>query len=307
MTTESYDIIIVGGGPGGLVAAQYGARAKMSVLVIEKMAPGGQLINTQDVDNYPGFPEGISGPELAKNLDDQAKKFGAELKVGSVSDIDVSGDDKKITLESGESYSARGIIIATGASPRELNVPGERELRGKGVSYCATCDGAFFQGKEVAVVGGGDSALEEALFLTRIVDKVTIIHRRDEFRGVKYLQDKIFANDKIEVKFDTVAREIQGDPMLNKLVLENVKTGEVEELDCQGVFIYVGADPNTGFLEGKIELNKKSYIITDEEMKTNVDGVYAVGDVRQKTLRQVVTAMSDGATAAFNLEKAQTL
>ncbi|UMZ72750.1 thioredoxin-disulfide reductase [Natranaerofaba carboxydovora] len=307
MENQNYDMIIIGGGPGGLVAALYGARARMNVLLIEKMAPGGQLINTQHVDNYPGFPEGTTGPDLAKKLDEQAKKFGAHLKMGTVKDLNLSGNLKEVMLESGENYTAKGIVVATGASPRELKVPGEQVFTGRGVSYCATCDGAFFKDKEVVVVGGGDSALEEALFLTRFAKKVTLVHRRDQLRGVKYLQEKVFSNEQIEVKLDTVIKEIKGNALVENVLLENVKTQEQQELSCNGVFIYVGVNPNTEFLEGKVNLDDNGYILTDEEMRTNVNGVYAVGDVRQKTLRQVVTAMSDGATAAFDLEKKLTI
>ena len=301
--TNIYDMIVIGGGPGGLVSAIYGARSRMNVLVLEKMAPGGQIINTQDIDNYPGFPEGITGPELAQNLHKQAKKFGAQFKTGTVKELNLSKDKKDVILENEEKYSSKGIVIATGASPRQLEVPGEKEFAGKGVSYCATCDGAFFQDKDVVVVGGGDSALEEAVFLTRFANKVYIIHRRNEFRGVKYLEEKVLTHKKIEVIFDSIVKEIKGETLLDGIILENVKTGEQKTLDCNGVFIYIGVNPNTEFLQEKVYLDKNGYIITNENMETNIEKVYAAGDIRHKTLRQIVTAMSDGAIAAFNLEK----
>ena len=303
MTEKIHDMIVIGGGPGGLVSALYGARAKMDVLVIEEMSPGGQIINTQDVDNYPGFPEGITGPELAQKLDQQVKKFGGQIKTGSVKEMNFEGETKEVILQNNEKYYSKGIVIATGASPRELDIPGEKTFTGRGVSYCATCDGAFFQDKDVAVIGGGDSALEEALFLTRFAGKVYIVHRRDEFRGVKYLQDKVFADEKIEVIFDSIPKEVKGETLVEGLLIENKKTGEEKNLECNGVFVYIGVDPNTEFLSGQLNLDENGYIITDEEMRTNIDRVYAVGDVRKKQLRQVITAMADGAKAAFDLEK----
>ncbi len=300
-TEQVYDVAIIGSGPGGLTAAIYASRAGLNVVIIEQMAPGGQLLNTEDVDNFPGFPSGITGVELAQKLDQQARKFGVEIKTGEVVETDFSGSVKAIITRKDE-FKAKTVIIATGESPRWLNAPGEQEFQGKGVSYCAICDGAFFKNKQVAVVGGGDSAVESAIYLSRLANHVTLIHRRDRLRAVDYLQKKAADCENIEIKYDTVVKELKGEKMLGSLLLENVKTLEQEQMDCQGVFVYIGAIPNTGFLSADLEL-ENGYLVTNENMETNVEGVFAIGDVRRKTLRQVVTATSDGAIAAFHAEK----
>ena len=300
-TEQVYDVAIIGSGPGGLTAAIYASRAGLNVVIIEQMAPGGQLLNTEDVDNFPGFPSGITGVELAQKLDQQARKFGVEIKTGEVVETDFSGSVKAIITRKDE-FKAKTVIIATGESPRWLNAPGEQEFQGKGVSYCAICDGAFFKNKQVAVVGGGDSAVESAIYLSRLANHVTLIHRRDRLRAVDYLQKKAAACENIEIKYETVVKELKGEKMLGSLLLENVKTLEQEQMDCQGVFVYIGAIPNTGFLSADLEL-ENGYLVTNENMETNVEGVFAIGDVRRKTLRQVVTATSDGAIAAFHAEK----
>ncbi len=292
-----YDTLIIGGGPGGLTAGLYAARAGLSVALLEKGLPGGQISTTFRVENYPGFPEGIGGPELGSVIEQQAAHFGVQIVLTEVTGVELGGQIKLVGATNGD-YRGWTVIVATGANPAALNVPGEEQLRGKGVSYCATCDGAFFRGKDVAVVGGGDAAVEEALFLTRLARKVTIVHRRDALRATKVAQDRAFADPKIEFRWDTVVDEILGQDEVRGLALRNVKTGARSELAVEGVFIYVGMRPNTQFLGGQLAMDAQGYIITNEEMETNVPGVFAVGDVRRKRLRQVVTAVADGAIAA---------
>jgi len=292
-----YDTLIIGGGPGGLTAGLYAARAGLSVVLLEKGLPGGQISTTFRVENYPGFPEGIGGPELGSVIEQQAAHFGVPIVLTEVTGVELGGQIKTVRATNGD-YRGRTVIVATGANPAALNVPGEERLRGRGVSYCATCDGAFFRGKDVAVVGGGDAAVEEALFLTRLARKVTIVHRRDALRAAKVAQDRAFADPKIEFRWDTVVDEILGQDEVRGLALRNVKTGARSELAVEGVFIYVGMRPNTQFLGGQLALDAEGYIIANEEMETNVPGVFAVGDVRRKRLRQVVTAVADGAIAA---------
>ncbi len=296
-----YDVVIIGAGPGGLTAAIYAGRAGLDVLVIEKMAPGGQLFNTEAVDNVPGFPDGITGVELAQKLEQQAKKFNAQFKMAEV--INVTLDRTEKIIETKETtYTAKSVVISTGERPRELSVPGEQRLRGKGVSYCATCDGAFFKNQDVVVVGGGDSAVEEALFLTKLCSSVTLIHRRDQLRAGNYWKKKAKESDLLKFKLNKVVKEIHGDKKVSSVTLTDVKTGAEEQLNCNGVFVFAGSIPNTKLFEDTLQLDK-GYVITDNDMKTNLEGVYAVGDVRDKPLRQVVTAMSDGAIAAYSIEK----
>ncbi len=291
-----YDVVIAGAGPAGMTAAVYTARANMSTLMLERGMPGGQMANTEDIENYPGF-ESILGPDLSNKMFEHAKKFGAEYAYGDISEI-VDGYPYKTVKAGNKEYLAKSIIIATGAEHRELGVLGEREFSGRGVSYCAVCDGAFFRGKELVVVGGGDSAVEEALFLTRFAAKVTIVHRRDQFRAQKIIQNRAFDHPKIEVIWDTVLKEIKGETKVGSVLLENAKTGEQQEFPCEGVFIYVGMDPLTKpFLEMGIT-NEEGYLLTDEKMKTEIPGIFAAGDVREKLLRQVVTATGDGSIAA---------
>jgi thioredoxin reductase (NADPH) len=292
-----YDTLIIGGGPGGLTAGLYAARAGLRVVLLEKGLPGGQISTTFRVENYPGFPEGIGGPELGSIIEQQAAHFGVPIVLTEVTGVELGGQIKTVRATNGD-YRGRTVIVATGANPAALNVPGEERLRGRGVSYCATCDGAFFRGKDVAVVGGGDAAVEEALFLTRLARKVTIVHRRDALRAAKVAQDRAFADPKIEFRWDTVVDEILGQDEVRGLALRNVKTGARSELAVEGVFIYVGMRPNTQFLGGQLALDAEGYIIANEEMETNVPVVFAVGDVRRKRLRQVVTAVADGAIAA---------
>ncbi|MCG0277380.1 MAG: thioredoxin-disulfide reductase [Thermanaeromonas sp.] len=298
----TYDLIIIGGGPAGLTAGLYGARGGLHTLIIERGAPGGQAGQTDRIENYPGFPEGISGLDLAFKFTEQAQKYGARLEMGTVEKVDFSGEIKRVWTGEGE-YTGRAVIIATGASPRPLDVPGEEALRGKGVSYCATCDGAFFRGKKVAVVGGGDSAVEEALFLTRFADQVSIIHRRDKLRAIKVLQQRAQENPKINFYWNTVVEAILGESKVEALRLKNVASGDTWEEPFDGVFIFIGLKPNTEFLGNTIALDENGYIITREDLSTSSPGVFAAGDVRSKAFRQVTTAVGDGAAAAMAAQK----
>lgn len=296
-----YDTIIIGGGPGGLSAGLYAARSKMDTLLIERGKFGGQTATTDELENYPGSIEDCTGPSLIERMRKQAEEFGTKFAKDEITEVDFSGKIKKIVGKK-ETYEAKTIIIATGAYPRLAGFKNELELRGKGVSYCATCDADFFTELDVAVIGGGDSALTESIYLTKFAENVTIIHRRDQFRGAKSIQDKVLSNPKIKIIYDSVVDEAKGDEILEGLVLRNVKTGEVSDLKVDGCFVFVGYLPITELFTGKINLDETGYIITDEEMRTNVPGVFAAGDVRQKSLRQVITAAADGAIAATNAE-----
>jgi len=302
MSEELYDVVIIGGGPAGLTAAIYNGRALLKTLVIEKMMIGGQATITHQIDNYPGFPDGVTGPELMELFEKQAKRFGAEFKSTTVKKISTEGNIKILDTD-GEPIRTKTVIIATGAQPRRLGIPGEEKLIGKGVSYCATCDGAFFRDAEVAVIGGGDSAVKEAIFLTKFAGKVYVIHRRDELRAEKITAKQAFENEKIEFIWDTVVEEITGDFAVKSLKLKNVKDGSASELPVEGAFIYVGMIPNTDFLNGFVELDDKAYIVAGHNTHTNVQGVFAAGDVRQKMARQVATAVGDGASAAMAAEE----
>lgn len=295
-----YDVIIAGAGPAGMTAAVYTSRANMSTLMIERGIPGGQMANTEDIENYPGF-ESILGPELSTKMFEHAKKFGAEYQYGDIKEI-VDGYPYKTVKVGDKEYKAKSVIIATGAEHRELGVPGEKEFSGRGVSYCAVCDGAFFRGKELVVVGGGDSAVEEGVFLTRFATKVTIIHRRDELRAQKILQKRAFENEKVDFIWDTEVKEIRGEGVVKSVLLHNKKTGEETEFKTDGVFIYVGMDPLSSAAKNLGITNEAGYIETDERMATRVPGIFAAGDVREKTLRQVVTATGDGAQAALSAQ-----
>lgn len=297
-----YDIIIIGSGPAGLSAAIYGQRARLSVLVIEKQPmSGGQIINTYDVDNYPGLP-GISGFELATKMRAHADALGAKFVTEEVRSVELSGEEKVICTDAGE-YRAKTVVIATGAVHRKLSVPGEEALLGMGVSYCATCDGAFFRGKETAVVGGGDVALEDALFLARACSHVYVIHRRNEFRGAKVLQERVLAAENITVLWDTVVDEICGKEQVEALSLENKKTGGKQKLPVQGVFVAVGIVPNTELFRGALKMDEAGYICAGEDGATSLPGVFAAGDARTKQLRQIVTAAADGANAITSIER----
>ncbi|MBI9031831.1 thioredoxin-disulfide reductase [bacterium] len=301
---KSYDVIIVGGGPAGLSAAIYAARGNLSTAVFEKALIGGQINVTYEVENYPGIPEVLSGFELSDRIKQQADKFGPEFIEEEIIKIDFASTNgvKKVYTDDNE-YLAKTIIIASGAQPRYLNCPGEQEFIGKGVSYCATCDGALYRNKVVAVIGGGDSAVEEGMFLTKFASKVYVIHRRDELRAVKSIQDRAFKNEKMVFIWDSVVEEVQGENFVKNLVLKNLKTEEKQDLPVDGVFVYVGILPNNELLKKDITLDKSGFVITNEIMETNISGVYAIGDLRNTPLRQVITACSDGAIAAFYAEK----
>ncbi len=300
----TYDVIILGAGPAGLSAALYAGRACLKTLLIEKAMPGGQITLTDEIENYPGqLLEGESGFSLTERMSQQADRFGVERAYDEITAIDLTGEEKVLTGASGE-YRAKSVIIATGAHPKPIGCENEAAFTGRGISFCATCDGAFFRGLEVYVVGGGDSAVEEAIYLTRFARKVTIIHRRDQLRAVKGIQEKAFANEKISFLWNTVVEQVNGDTALNEMTVRNVVTGERsviragEEDGMFGLFGFVGYAPNTTLFEGMVEM-ERGYIITDEDMHTSVPGVFAAGDVRRKSLRQVITAASDGAIAAM--------
>lgn len=303
-----YDVVIIGAGPAGLAAGLYAARAKMKTLILEKDKAGGQIVTTNEVANYPGSVEHATGPSLIARMVQQTEEFGAERKKDTVVDVDFTGKIKVVKGEAGE-YHAKAVIIANGATPKPIGCPGEKELTGKGVSYCATCDADFFTDLEVFVIGGGDSAVEEAMYLTKFARKVTIVHRRDELRAAKSIQEKAFKNPKIEFLWDSTVEEIKGDGVVESIVFKNKKTGEITEYQASeddgtfGVFPFIGYQPLSGIYKGKIELDPAGYIPTDADMKTNVEGVFAAGDIRVKSLRQVVTATADGAIAAVQAEK----
>ncbi|WP_249414115.1 thioredoxin-disulfide reductase [Alteribacter keqinensis] len=292
-----YDVVIIGAGPAGMTAAVYTSRANLSTVMIERGMPGGQMANTEDVENYPGY-DSILGPDLSNKMFEHSKKFGAEYKYGDVKEIIDGKEYKRIVLGNGE-IKTRAIIIATGAKYKALGVDGEKELSGRGVSYCAVCDGAFFKNKELVVVGGGDSAVEEAVYLTRFASKVTVVHRRDKLRAQKILQDRAFANDKIDFIWDTVVKEINDkDGKVGSVTLVSTKDGSEREFKTDGVFIYIGMLPiNEPFKDLGIT-NEDGYVETNDEMETKIPGIYAAGDVREKTLRQIVTATGDGSIAA---------
>lgn len=298
---QEYDIIIVGGGPAALSAGLYAARSKAKTLILEKSKWGGQAASTQELENYPGSIEQPTGPEIIARMKKQAEEFGAETRVEPVTKLDLEGDIKTVITDKGE-YKAKTVIVATGAKPRLIGIPGELELVGKGVSYCATCDADFFTDLTVVVIGGGDSAIQEAIYLTKFAEKVTVIHRRDELRAAKTLQDKAFANEKIEFIWDSVPEEIIGDGIVEKIKIKNKKTGEVSEVETDGVFIFVGYNPVSDLVKDLVETDKRGYITTDDETRTSIEGVFAAGDVRKKMLRQVVTAAADGAIAAVSAE-----
>lgn len=302
-----YDVIIIGAGPAGLAAGLYAGRARLRTLIVESDKEGGQIVQTAEIENYPGSLAEESGPTLIERMSAQADQFGAEKVLDTIVDLTLDGSEKKLVGKK-DTYVGKTVIIATGAVPTVIGCPGEKEFTGKGVSYCATCDAAFFEDFEVYVVGGGDAAVEEALYLTKFARKVTIIHRRDALRAAKSIQEKAFANDKIAFLWDSVVKELKGDGLLESMVIENVKTGEQTEIIADeedgifGVFVFIGFKPATALFQGTIAM-ENGYILTDADMKTDVEGVFAAGDVRAKSLRQVVTAAADGAIAAVQAGK----
>ncbi|HHV38816.1 MAG TPA: thioredoxin-disulfide reductase [Tepidimicrobium sp.] len=302
-----YDVVILGAGPAGLAAGLYASRARLKTLILEKEKAGGQIATTDEVANYPGSIENATGPSLIERMVEQVDEFGAERKIDTVKEVQLEGETKVVKGEK-EEYKAKTVVIATGAIPRPIGCPGEADLVGRGVSYCATCDAAFFEDMEVYVVGGGDTAVEEGMYLSKFARKVTIIHRRDELRAAKSIQEKAFANEKMAFMWDSVVTEIKGDGIVESMIVENVKTGEKTEIVADeddgtfGIFPFIGFVPATEIFEGIVNM-EGGYILTDEDMKTNVPGVFAAGDVRVKSLRQVVTATADGAIAAVQAGK----
>ena len=295
---KSYDVIIIGGGPAGLTAGIYTTRLGLNTLLIEKLLPGGQAILTDLIENYPGFPDTISGPQLMQNIQKQAVNFGLKIVSEEVKGI-TKKNNKHIVKTDQKEHEAFAVIIATGAQPQKLNIPGENLFISKGVSYCGTCDGPLFRGKEIVVIGGGDAAIEEALFLTKFAKKVTVIHRRNELRSAKILQERAFTNKKIDFIWNSVPEEIMGEKKVERIQIKNVKTNQTQIINTDGVFIFIGTKPDTEFIKEIVKRDEEGYIITDENMLSSCEGIYACGDVRRKLLRQVVTACGEGATAGF--------
>ncbi len=305
--SEVYDVIILGGGPAGLAAGLYAGRARLNTLMIEKEKEGGLIIQTEEVENYPGSSEGETGPSLIQKMIDQVDRFKTKRVLDTIHEVDLTSTIKVLKGNKDE-YRAKSVIVSTGARPRLIGCPGEKAFIGKGVSYCATCDAAFFEGLEVFVVGGGDTAVEEAIFVSKFARKVHIIHRRDELRAAKSIQEKAFANEKIDFIWDSEVVEIKGQGLVNEIVIRNRKTEKLTEYKAEeadgimGVFVFIGYDPITELFEGILDM-ENHYLVTDEDMHTNIPGVFAAGDVRRKSLRQVVTATADGAIAAVQAEK----
>jgi thioredoxin reductase (NADPH) len=296
-----YDVMVIGGGGAGLTAALYTSRADLSTVLFEKMVSGGQIASTDLVENYPGFPDGVLGSEIAQKMEAQAVRYGTQMAYEEVKSLSRKGDVFE-AVSSEANYTARSVILAMGASFRLLGVPNEREFTGKGVSYCATCDGAFFKGKKVVAVGGGDSALQEGLFLTRFAERVTIIHRRDTLRASPILQGRAKKDPKIEFIWDTVIDKIEGDKKVSAVFLRNVKTGQIREFPADGVFVFIGHDPNSGLAKGLVTLDEKGYIVTNKTLEASVPGVFAAGEVRQGAVRQLVAACGEGCAAALAVQ-----
>jgi len=299
---EKYDVVIIGGGPAGLTAGLYASRAKLNSLLIEKGLVGGQIANAERVENYPGFPAGINGLELGQLMHQQATKYGLKTLLAEVTGIELQERQKVIRTTEGD-FIATAVIIAGGSERQKLGVPGEEEFTGKGVSYCATCDAAFFREQPVAVAGGGNAAITEALHLTKFASRVTVIHRRDQLRASRILQEKAFSQPKIEFRWNSIIEKIEGGDLVKKIRLRQVKTGEESALEVAGIFIAIGLKPNTNYLKGILPLDATGLIITDEKMETKIPGIFAAGDIRYNSARQVITAAGDGATAAIYAEK----
>ncbi|WP_457628952.1 thioredoxin-disulfide reductase [Oceanithermus sp.] len=299
---QDYDVIIIGGGPAGLTAGIYAGRGGLKTVILEKGLPGGQIAQTDEVENYPGFPEGITGPELANRMAEQARKFGAEVVMDEVQGLE-KADEGFLVKGFERNYRAKSVIIATGANPRKLGVPGEDKFYGRGVSTCATCDGFFYRDKEVVVVGGGDAAVEEGIFLTKFASKVTIIHRRDELRANKVAQQRAFANPKIEFLFSHIVTEVLGDEHVTGVKVKNLKTNEEYVYPTDGVFVFVGSVPNTEFLKGVVELRPDGYVAVTDEIHTSVPGIFAAGDVADPIYKQLATSVGAGTRAAMTAEK----
>ena len=295
---RNFDVILIGGGCAALASAIYTCRAELKTLILERKYVGGQVVVTTDVDNYPGFPEGIQGPELTSRMEKQALRFGTEIRNEEVSKINVNGFNKTVTTDSGV-YEAPIVILAMGADPRKLEVPGEAEFTGKGVSYCGTCDGPFYRDKEVVVAGGGNSAITEAIYITRFVKKLTIIHRRETLRAEKILQNEAMENPKIDFIWNSVIKTISGKEKVEEVVISNIENNKEKILPCGGVFVFVGNQPNTGFLGDMFSIDAGSHIETNKDMETSIEGIFAIGDVRKYSYRQIATAVGEGVTAAI--------
>ncbi|NCP01830.1 MAG: thioredoxin-disulfide reductase [Deltaproteobacteria bacterium] len=303
MNDRDYDIIIIGGGPAGMTAGLYASRAELKTLLVEKMIMGGQMMTATLVENWPGYPGGINGPDLMARFQEHCVEFGLETMTGEVEKIEDLGALKRLTIE-GKDYQCQALIIATGANPRKLGIEGEEGLVGRGVSYCATCDGAFFRNQTIAVIGGGDTAAEEALFLTRFANKVYLVHRRDELRTTKILQNRVFSNEKIEMVWDSVVSGLSSDNSgLTSIQVKNLKTGDERKLEAVGMFVAIGVNPVTTFLNGVVAQDDSGYIKAGENTHTSVSGIFAAGDCRTNILKQVSTAVGDGAVAATQAEK----
>ena len=303
MSKVNYDVVIIGGGPAGMTAGLYASRAKLKTLLIEKGVMGGQMMTTTIIENWPGYPGGIGGPELMMKFQEHCVEFGLETDYGTVEEIIDNGNTKSIIID-GKEITSKTIIIATGAIPRKLGIDGEQPLVGRGISYCATCDGAFFRNVPIAVIGGGDTAVEEAIFLTRFASKVILVHRRDELRATKILQERALENDKIEVAWDSVVDSFESNNMgLSGAILKNTKTGETRKIEIEGMFVAVGVTPTTEFVRDLVDVTEDGYIIAGEDTKTSIAGIFSAGDNRTTVLRQVSTAVGDGAVAAIMAER----
>lgn len=302
MANKSFDVIVIGGGPGGYTAALYAARANLSTLVLEKFSPGGQMATTDIVENYPGFSEGINGFDLAMQMKQGAERFGVKTRMREVKSVDLASNPKLVYTKK-DVFEAKTVILATGAAPRELGLANEKELRGRGVSYCATCDGAFYRGKTVVIVGGGNTAVADAIFLAKICEKVYLVHRRDELRASKTYMNALEKIENLEFLWSSEVVEIEAEQFVTGVKVKSRKDDSIRNVACDGVFVAIGNIPNTEFMKGQIELDESGYVVADETTKTNIPGVFAVGDMRKKPLRQIVTAVADGAVAAKYAEE----
>lgn len=300
--TNSYEVIIIGGGPAGLTAGLYTTRSRFRTLLIESALFGGQMTTTDLIENYPGFPEGITGDELSRLMEEQAKRFGLQTVCQEAIEVLLEGDTKVVRTHEA-TYRCDALVLCLGTEYRKLGVPGEKEFTGRGVSFCSTCDGAFFQDRKIFVIGGGDSALTEALYLTRFVNELTVVHRRDALRATKIYQERAMANPKIKFLWNSVIQEVKGGQVVHSIVVKNVKTGEIREHEIEGVFVFVGVAPRTQFLRGLINMDEGGSVLTNVNCETSVKGIFAAGDCRKRLLRQIATAVGDGATAAFAVEK----
>jgi thioredoxin reductase (NADPH) len=297
-----YDVIIIGAGPAGLTAGLYNARGRLSVLLLERLAPGGQVLTTDWVENYPGFPDGVSGFELMDRMKTQAERFGLKIQNEEVIRLELSEKRKAVFLNSG-TLESKTIILACGATWKKLGIEGEERLMGRGISFCATCDGPFYRDEEVAVIGGGDTAVEEAIFLTRFVKRIYLVHRRDKLRATKLLQERAMSEKKITLVWDTIPLRILGQNSVEAVEMRNVKTGEVQRKEVKGVFVFIGTIPNTDLVKGSVNLDENGFILTDDKMQTSIPGVFAAGDIRSKLFRQISTAVGEGAAASYSAEK----